>query len=92
MTGQDAVAIVFAGGLGSRMIQAEVPKQFIPIQGKPVLVHTLEHFQHHPEVGAIYLSCLTGWVERAWELVTESMPRRGRHRRRPKSLRKKLRL
>ncbi len=71
MTGQDAVAIVFAGGLGSRMIQAEVPKQFIPIQGKPVLVHTLEHFQHHPEVGAIYLSCLTGWVDHAWELVGE---------------------
>lgn len=71
MTDRDAVAIVFAGGLGSRMLRAELPKQFIPIQGKPVLVHTLEHFQHHPEVSAIYLSCLTGWIEHAWELVRE---------------------
>jgi 2-C-methyl-D-erythritol 4-phosphate cytidylyltransferase len=68
---QDAVAIVFAGGLGSRMVKAELPKQFIPIQGKPVLVHTLTHFQHHPEVGAIYLSCLTGYIEHTWDLVRE---------------------
>ncbi|MBB3086896.1 IspD/TarI family cytidylyltransferase [Geodermatophilus sabuli] len=71
MAAQDAVAIVFAGGLGSRMVKAQLPKQFITIRDKPVLVHTLEHFQSHPEVGAIYLSCLTGYIEHAWDLVRE---------------------
>ena len=51
---------MFAGGVGSRMKRAEQPKQFLPvgIDGKPILVHTLEHFQRHPEVDAVYVATL----------------------------------
>ena len=71
MAHRGAVALVFAGGLGSRMVRAELPKQFIPIQGKPVLVHTLEHFQRHADVDAVYLSCLPDYRDRAEDLVRQ---------------------
>ena len=69
MTAAPAIAIVFAGGVGSRMLGAERPKQFLEVQGKPLLVHTLDRFQQHPDVSAIYLSCLESYVEQAWELA-----------------------
>lgn len=54
------VAIVIAGGVGSRMGQ-EIPKQFISIEDKPVIIYTLEAFQNHPQVDAIEVVCLAGW-------------------------------
>lgn len=69
MLGPDAIAIVFAGGIGSRMKSAEQPKQFLPVEGKPILVHTLEHFEQHPEVGAVYVATLESWIGDAWDLV-----------------------
>ena len=65
----DVIAVVFAGGVGSRMRSAQQPKQFLPVQGRPVLVHTLEHFQRHPDVEAVYLSCVETWIGEAWALV-----------------------
>jgi D-ribitol-5-phosphate cytidylyltransferase len=64
-----AVAVIFAGGVGSRMRSAEEPKQFICVDGKPILVHTLERFQAHPEVAAIYLVTLTSHIDETWRLV-----------------------
>ncbi|GAB3494718.1 IspD/TarI family cytidylyltransferase [Flexivirga lutea] len=52
------VAVIFAGGVGSRMGKAAVPKQFLEIHGKPIIVHTLEHFQNHPDVDAIAIAIL----------------------------------
>ena len=69
MSDPQAVAVIFAGGTGSRMRSAQQPKQFLPVEGKPVLVHTLEHFQQHPEVDAVYLSCIESHVGDAWSLV-----------------------
>lgn len=54
------VAIVIAGGVGSRMGQ-EIPKQFINVKDKPVIIYTLEAFQAHPQVDAIEVVCLDGW-------------------------------
>ena len=54
------VAIIIAGGVGSRM-KMDIPKQFIHIYGKPVLLYTLEGFQKHPEIDAIEVVCLSGW-------------------------------
>ena len=48
------IAVVFAGGVGTRM-GADVPKQFLELDGKPVLVHTLALFQEHPLVDGIVL-------------------------------------
>lgn len=55
-----SIAIVIAGGNGHRMGQ-DIPKQFINVYDKPVLIYTLEGFQHHPEVRAIEVVCLDGW-------------------------------
>lgn len=56
------VAIVLAGGTGTR-IGADVPKQFIKIQGKPILAYTLERFQNNKHIGAIEIVCHSQWVE-----------------------------
>lgn len=54
------VAMVIAGGVGSRM-GANVPKQFVLVDGKPVLFYTLEAFERHPLVDAIELVLIDGW-------------------------------
>lgn len=54
------VAIIIAGGVGSRMGQ-KIPKQFISVDNKPVIAYTLEAFQAHPQIDAIEVVCLEGW-------------------------------
>lgn len=54
------IALVIAGGSGRRMGQ-EIPKQFININDKPVLIYTLEAFENHPLVDAIEVVCIDGW-------------------------------
>ena len=54
------VAIIIAGGSGSRMGQ-DIPKQFINVYDKPVLIYTLENFQKHPLIDVIEVVCIPGW-------------------------------
>ena len=54
------IAIIIAGGSGHRMGQ-DIPKQFINVYDKPVLIYTLESFQKHPQIDAIEVVCLDGW-------------------------------
>ena len=54
------IALIIAGGVGARMHQ-DIPKQFINVQDKPVIVYTLEVFQRHPNIDAIEVVCLDGW-------------------------------
>ncbi len=54
------IALIIAGGVGARMNQ-DIPKQFINVYDKPVIVYTLEAFQNHPEIDAIEVVCLDGW-------------------------------
>ena len=54
------IAVIIAGGSGHRMGQ-DIPKQFINVYDKPVLIYTLESFQRHPMVDAIEVVCLEGW-------------------------------
>lgn len=56
------IALIIAGGTGKRA-QQEIPKQFININDKPILVYTLEGFQKHPDIHAIELVCLNGWQD-----------------------------
>ena len=56
------VALIIAGGSGQRMNQ-EIPKQFLNVFDKPVIVYTLEGFQRHPKIDAIEVVCLAGWGE-----------------------------
>ena len=59
------VALVIAAGSGHRMGQ-DIPKQFINVYDKPVLIYTLEGFQKHPEIDAIEVVCLDGWHDILW--------------------------
>ena len=54
------IALIIAGGSGQRMGQS-IPKQFINIYDKPVLIYTLESFQKHPQIDAIEVVCIDGW-------------------------------
>ena len=54
------VAIIIAGGSGSRMGH-DIPKQFLNVYDKPVLIYTLEGFQKHPGIDAIEVVCIDGW-------------------------------
>ncbi len=58
-------AIIIAAGSGQRMGQ-DVPKQFLNVYDKPVLIYTMEGFQRHREIDAIELVCLDGWHEMVW--------------------------
>jgi len=68
MAEHKAIALVFAGGIGTRM-QSERPKQFLEVMGKPILVHTLDHFQDHEAVEAIYLALPESHIGEAEELA-----------------------
>ena len=59
------VAVIIAGGSGHRMGQ-DIPKQFINVYDKPVIIYTLESFQNHPLIDAIEVVCLEGWDQILW--------------------------
>ena len=54
------IALIIAGGKGQRM-QQEIPKQFLNINDKPVIIYTLEAFQTHPDIDKIGVVCVDGW-------------------------------
>ena len=54
------IALIIAGGSGNRMGQ-DIPKQFIHIDGAPIVIHTLMCFQRHPDIQEIAIVCLKGW-------------------------------
>ena len=54
------IALIIAGGSGQRMHQ-EVPKQFLNVNDKPIIIYTLEAFQSHPDIDKIGVVCLDGW-------------------------------
>ena len=56
------IGIIIAGGVGSRMGQA-IPKQFLNVDDKPIIIYTLEVFQKHPNIDSIVVVCLDGWHE-----------------------------
>ena len=56
------IAIIFAGGSGVRM-GAGMPKQFLEINGKPIIIHTLDNFQNSPAIDKIYIACKADYME-----------------------------
>lgn len=54
------IALVVAAGKGQRTRQ-DIPKQFINVYDKPIIIYTLENFQKHPDIDSIIVSCLDGW-------------------------------
>jgi len=64
------IAIVFAGGSGVRM-GSGIPKQFLEINGKPIIVYTLQLFQYHDKIDKIYLSVLEQYIPYMKMLIEE---------------------
>lgn len=64
------IAIIFAGGSGVRM-GAGVPKQFLDINGKPILIHTLQLFEEHEEIDKIYLAMSRDYIRYTQQLVLD---------------------
>lgn len=64
------VALILAGGNGTRM-GASVPKQFIQLSGKPILIYTLEAFASHPEIDEICLICPRDSIDYTKELIVK---------------------
>lgn len=54
------IAVIIAGGSGNRMGQ-DIPKQFMHVDGCPIIIHTMQCFQKHPDIDAIAVVCLKGW-------------------------------
>ena len=55
------IALIIAGGSGNRMGQ-DIPKQFMHIDDCPIIIHTLNAFQKHPDIDAIAVVCVICWV------------------------------
>ncbi len=64
-------AMLFAGGVGRRMKSDDLPKQFIEIGGKPIIVRTMEHFEKHPEVDRIVVACKEDWIDHLEALIKD---------------------
>ena len=56
------IALILAGGHGNRTAQ-DIPKQFMNVYDKPLIIYTLENFEHHPDIDGIAVVCLDGWHE-----------------------------
>ena len=56
------IAVIFAGGTGTRMGVRDVPKQFLEVEGKPIIIYTLEYFQRHKSIDEVYVVCIESWI------------------------------
>ena len=63
------IALIFAGGTGQRMNTRSIPKQFLKLHGKPLIVYTLEQFETHPQIDGIVIACLESHMDYMQSLV-----------------------
>ena len=63
------IGVIFAGGVGSRMHSKDVPKQFLEIHNKPIIIHTLEYFERNDEIDAVVISCISDWIPHLEKLL-----------------------
>lgn len=60
--------VLLAGGVGRRM-GSEIPKQFLEVERKPIIVYSIENFQHNPQIEKIVVVCVKEWISYVLELV-----------------------
>lgn len=60
--------IIIAGGVGNRL-GAGIPKQFVEVMGKPIIAYTMEKFQEHPEIDAIEIVCVEGYIDKVKQIA-----------------------
>ncbi|USE00339.1 2-C-methyl-D-erythritol 4-phosphate cytidylyltransferase [Vibrio sp. SCSIO 43133] len=69
-------ALIFAGGVGSRMNYGDVPKQFLEIQGKSIIVLTTEKFSDHNDIDGVLIVCVEEHIERLKSQLQKSNVRK----------------
>lgn len=77
-----ANVLIFAGGVGTRMNSQDIPKQFLKVDGIPIIIRTIVHFEKHVQIDKIVVVCFEPWIgELQYELkeygikkVTEILP------------------
>lgn len=62
---------ILAGGIGSRMNIADMPKQFLPLMGKPIIIHTTEKFLANNKIDHIYIGVHKSWITHMNDLITK---------------------
>ena len=65
---------ILAGGVGSRMHMADMPKQFLPLGDKPIIVHTLEKFLTCSRFETIYIGVHADWINYMTDLIEKYLP------------------
>ena len=60
--------ILLAGGVG-KIMGTDIPKQFLEVDGKPIIVYSIENFQKNPQIEKIVVVCVKDWIDKTWELV-----------------------
>lgn len=63
------VAVIFAGGVGTRMHSKDRPKQFLELYTKPIIIHTLDVFERSPYIDAIVIACVKEWIPYLQDLL-----------------------
>lgn len=67
------IAVIFAGGRGNRFAFDGLPKQFVEVNGKPIVVHTIERFNECEFIDKIVVVCIDGWIEHMRYLIDKYM-------------------
>ena len=66
---KENIAVIFAGGTGQRMNSKTLPKQFLELHGRPIIIYTLEIFEKNKEIDSIIIACLEPWIKYLEELI-----------------------
>lgn len=63
------IAVIFAGGSGKRMNTVAKPKQFLELNGKPIIIYTIELFDNLPDIDGIVVVCIEDWIPYMHKLI-----------------------
>ena len=63
------IAVIFAGGVGSRMHSKILPKQFLEMHGKPIIVHTIDVFEASDKIDGIVIACIPEWINYLKDII-----------------------
>ncbi len=74
MNSKNVYGVILAGGIGSRMGDAKLPKQYMNIGGKPIIIHTLEKFCLYEDFEEIVIACPKQWQEHTKALIAKYIP------------------